>query len=152
MTIRRHKQIMDGPGRHRAYSSFHSLVMLSQFQILLLWLSWASVTPSLPDVRKFSRRTKKWPSIGLCRPETVHFHSYGQWATKRNHSHHHLSLLTPSLPRVTMRRILEEDLGKSPILAGNTACPLLPTRNSDEHTMRRSICPWYWRVNYDPKR
>jgi hypothetical protein len=87
-----------------------------------------------------------------CRPSDTELHSWGRWASRANHSSRHLSLLAPVLPEMELRRIGASELPNNPVLAGDDACPARLNQLQGDPLMVRSLCPWYWRINYDPLR
>uniref|UniRef100_A0A914UYS0 Uncharacterized protein n=1 Tax=Plectus sambesii TaxID=2011161 RepID=A0A914UYS0_9BILA len=87
-----------------------------------------------------------------CRPSDSELHSWGRWASRANHTSRHLSLLAPVLPEMELRRIVESELPLNPVLAGDDGCPARLNQLQGDPLMVRSLCPWYWRINYDPLR
>lgn len=89
---------------------------------------------------------------GECRPSDTELHSWGRWASHANHTTRHLSLLSPVLPEMELRSIGGSELPHNPVLAGDDACPARLNQLQGDPLMVRSLCPWYWRINYDPLR
>lgn len=87
-----------------------------------------------------------------CRPSDNEIHSWGRWATRANHTSRHMSLLSPVLPEMELRRVASSELPLNPVLAGDDACPARLNQLQGDPLMVRSLCPWYWRINYDPLR
>lgn len=69
-----------------------------------------------------------------------------------------MPLVVPS--RVALRKIapdqlhLTPDSSEMPVVAGDTHCPDEVKLGLKDKTslMTRALCPWYWRINYDPYR
>lgn len=88
-------------------------------------------------------------SVCVSKPE--HQAAFGQWALKPNDTHK-LSIMAPTLHHHSFRTINEDDLQENGLLAGSTDCPATPIFAPDEPIMGRSLCPWYWKVNYNAAR
>ena len=88
-----------------------------------------------------------------CAIKNRHYGSWSRWATKGNSTSRHLSLLAPNLPEISLRTVDLQQLHDSPLLAGDHHCPThLHHHQHNDPIMVRSVCPWYWRINYDPLR
>lgn len=101
----------------------------------------------------YDRNTRSPMYNKKCHHRNDHYAAYGKWANTVN-STHGLAMILPIIPRATMRTVVEEDMTGLPILAGSIECPDQPSDDPYDHgsIMARSLCPWYWRVNYDPQR
>jgi len=88
-----------------------------------------------------------------CPIDNRHHGAFGEWANRANHTHR-LSLLIPTLHHHAFRTINAEDLiGEDPVmLAGSMECPHALDSTLDDPLMGRSLCPWYWKINYNKNR
>lgn len=98
-----------------------------------------------------------WQTVAAsshCQPSESALRSWSIWAMRANHSHHshHLSLISPTLTQTYLLPVSHTDLHTNPLLAGDDQCPSSLNQLQGEPLMHRSLCPWYWRINYDPLR
>lgn len=133
----------------------------------LLFIIWSSVTKAAPTMDEsdesvpfaskleyfYNRNERSQFYSRKCYHRPEHYAAFGRWANTFNSSLG-TAMMSPVLPRATLRTVIEEDMTGFPILAGQVECPDHPTSDPYDHNsvMARALCPWYWRVNYDPQR
>lgn len=88
-----------------------------------------------------------------CHFKPEHYYAYGRWANARNESSGVNSII-PIIPHHELRTVSRKDIRGRTIIAGSVHCPEHPTEDHYDHDslMARSLCPWYWRMNYNSKR
>lgn len=93
-------------------------------------------------------------SSNICRPTQTHWASLGRWL-----AHINGTFTTPFTPyRVKYRKLDFAQIQLNPhvelpLLAGERGCPTHPNLSTTkEPLMTRAICPWYWRLNFNPSR
>lgn len=106
------------------------------------------------DRYSYHRQRRGGPNRDICENTVRHAERFGSWMTFTN-STLVIPFIRPAfekLPKMSLAQFWRSD--RSGILAGSQDCvSQLSLKPEDKPSlMTRSICPWFWRLNFDPKR
>lgn len=95
----------------------------------------------------------------FCRPTSEHLAKYGEWLHQVNSSLGAHAFRPDLAKEVAFRLLSESQLMGQPKIGDQSTLSLLGTAECVEavasthaELYERSLCPWYWSLNYDPNR